>query len=38
MNDLDYLKKYLKRKSLKEGISDLEKGIPVQYIVGDVDF
>lgn len=38
MNDLDYLKKYLKRKSLEDGISDLEKGIPVQYIVGDVDF
>ncbi len=38
MNDLDYLKKYLPKEQLDNGIKLLKKGIPVQYIVGDVDF
>lgn len=38
MTDIDYLKKYLEPSKLEEGLSLLEKGIPVQYIVGNVDF
>lgn len=34
---IDYLKKYLKT-DLEEGIKKLNEGIPVQYIVGNVDF
>ena len=37
-NNIEYLKKYLKDKTLEEGIELLNKGIPVQYIVGNVDF
>ena len=37
-NDVDYLKKYLDGNELSEGIKKLESGIPVQYIVGNVDF
>lgn len=37
MNNIDYLKKYYKG-NLEEGINKLNKGIPVQYIVGNVDF
>jgi len=37
MNDLDYLKKYYKG-NLDEAIKRYERGEPVQYIVGDVDF
>ena len=37
MTDLEYLKKYYKG-NLEEAISKLSKGIPVQYIVGNVDF
>lgn len=37
-NNIEYLKKYLKDKTLEEGIDLLNKGIPVQYIVGNVDF
>ena len=37
-NNIEYLKKYLKDKTLDEGIELLNKGIPVQYIVGNVDF
>lgn len=37
MEDIEYLKKYLKT-DLNEGIAKLKKGIPVQYIVGNVDF
>ena len=35
---IEYLKKYLSEDKLEEGIKLLKKGIPVQYIVGDVDF
>lgn len=35
---IEYLKKYLKNKTLEEGISMLNKGIPLQYIVGNVEF
>ncbi len=38
MKDVEYLKKYLKNNSLEEGIKKLNYGIPVQYIVGNVDF
>lgn len=38
MSDLEYLKKYLTRISIEEGEELLKKGLPVQYIVGDVDF
>ncbi len=37
-NNIEYFKKYLKDKTLDEGIELLNKGIPVQYIVGNVDF
>lgn len=36
--DIDYLKKYLPPDKLEEGIEKLKQGIPVQYIVGNVDF
>ena len=36
--DIDYLNKYLPSDRLEEGIRQLEEGIPVQYIVGNVDF
>ena len=35
---IDYLKKYLSSDKLDEGIEMLNNGIPVQYIVGNVDF
>ena len=38
MKDIEYLKKYLDPNKLSEGIEKLDKGIPVQYIVGNVDF
>lgn len=38
MTDVEYLKKYLKEEDLKTGLERLEKGEPVQYIVGNVDF
>lgn len=38
MTDIEYLKKYLDPSKLEEGIKQLEQGIPVQYIVGNVDF
>lgn len=37
MNNLDYLKKYYKG-NIDEAIQKLNDGIPVQYIVGNVDF
>lgn len=36
--DIEYLKKYLDPPKLEEGIKKLNEGIPVQYIVGNVDF
>ena len=38
MTDIDYLKKYLPKEKLEEGLKKLEEGKPVQYIVGNVDF
>lgn len=38
MNDKEYLKKYLKNSDLNDGLEKLSKGIPVQYIVGNVNF
>lgn len=38
MTDLEYLKKYGKVEELEENIAKLEKGLPVQYIVGNVNF
>ena len=36
--NLEYIKKYLPENKLKEGIKQLERGIPPQYIVGNVNF
>ena len=36
--EIEYLKKYLKDKDMNIAIKELESGIPVQYIVGNVDF
>ncbi len=38
MSDKEYLEKYLEPSKLNEGLELLNKGIPVQYIVGNVDF
>lgn len=38
MTDKEYLEKYLPKDKLKEGLKKLEKGMPVQYIVGHVNF
>lgn len=38
MTEVEYLEKYLPPHCLKEGLLLLKKGIPVQYIVGNVDF
>ena len=38
MNNKEYLEKYLPKNKLKKGLKKLEKGIPVQYIVGNVSF
>ena len=38
MTDVEYLKKYLDSDKLEEGINKLNQGIPVQYIVGNVEF
>ncbi len=37
MTDIEYLKKYYKG-NIGDAINELNKGIPVQYIVGNVDF
>lgn len=38
MTDIEYLEKYLKGKSMEKALEELEQGIPVQYIVGNVNF
>ena len=38
MTDTEYLEKYLSKDKLEEGLEKLKKGLPVQYIVGNVDF
>jgi len=38
MTDIEYLKKYLDPDKLSDGIEKLNNDIPVQYIVGNVDF
>lgn len=38
MTDIEYLKKYLPKDKLEEGLKELKAGKPVQYIVGNVDF
>ena len=38
MTDKEYLKKYLPKEKLEEGLKKLEENIPVQYIVGNVNF
>ena len=38
MNDIEYLRKYLKDKDLYTALKELESGIPVQYIVGNTNF
>lgn len=38
MNNIEYLEKYLPKNKLKKGLKKLNKGIPVQYIVGNVSF
>lgn len=38
MNEEEYLKKYLDEDRLEEGLKQLKKGIPVQYIIGNVNF
>ena len=38
MTDIEYLKKYLPEEKLRQGLKRLERGEPVQYIVGNVDF
>ncbi len=35
---VEYLKKYVPKEKLDEAIHKFEQGIPVQYIVGEVDF
>ena len=37
MSDIEYLKKYYDG-NIDDGIKLLESGVPVQYIVGNVDF
>lgn len=38
MTDKEYLKKYLDKDKLEEGLNQLKQEVPVQYIVGNVDF
>ena len=38
MNNKDYLEKYLPKNKLNKGLKKLKKGLPTQYIVGNVSF
>ena len=38
MNDIELIKKYVPLESQKEAFEKLEKGYPVQYIIGNVEF
>ena len=38
MTDKEYLEKYLAKNKLEEGYQKLKKGIPPQYIVGNINF
>lgn len=38
MNSVEYLEKYLDPSLLEDGLKKLKQGVPVQYIVGNVDF
>ncbi|MBR3897810.1 MAG: peptide chain release factor N(5)-glutamine methyltransferase [Bacilli bacterium] len=38
MSDIEYLKKYLSEEKYEDGIKKLKKGLPVQYIIGSVNF
>lgn len=38
MTDEEYLKKYLAKNKLKNGLKQLKQGVPVQYIIGNVNF
>ncbi len=38
MTDIEYLKKYLKEDKLEDGLKKLKEGVPVQYIIGNVNF
>lgn len=38
MTDTEYLKKYLPKEKLEAGMQKLKQGLPVQYIVGNVNF
>lgn len=38
MNNEEYLKKYLPKDKLEEGLKKLKQGLPVQYIIGNVNF
>ena len=38
MNNKEYLEKYLSKNKLKKGLKKLKKGLPTQYIVGNVSF
>lgn len=38
MTDIEYLKKYMDSSKLEQGLELLKQGVPVQYIVGNIDF